>query len=373
MKQEILSTKRLCKLPPMCSEHRSAVFASQVKRILWLAQSQTGFKGHKIKIWAQWSRSDLQRPAGGTVSPSVLKLSAGRNKNKEKWGASSLLHVSTLGDKVSVLDLHRTGPVSAVNRWAGPSSSFRAWCAWSLSWPRGTVLGRGRSEETVDKSCSPSGCRLSSEQPGRCWRSARGGSARWPFWCESPGLSAGAEQRASAPNTSSLNPPGDRIVCYLFGSFAFNKLFVNAVGPGEQFLLAGVRPEILAGRPKLDVLLAEFRFEEDAEDGLSICVRQNEECVSQIAVCLLVQGGKVMCAPLQHSANAWPSRLCCVTINRMILTFITKQCVKWLGPLVDVINGWSEGGKQEVQMRGIYKMGSPAETIICCLNNNKLT
>lgn len=47
---------------------------------------------------------------------------------------------------------------------------------------------------------------------------------------------------------------------YLFGSFAFDELFVNAVGPGKQLLLGGVHPEILAGRPKLNVLLAKFGF-----------------------------------------------------------------------------------------------------------------
>lgn len=48
------------------------------------------------------------------------------------------------------------------------------------------------------------------------------------------------------------------MVRYLFGSFASDKLLVNAVGPGEQLLLGGVHPEVLAGRPKLDVLLAEL-------------------------------------------------------------------------------------------------------------------
>lgn len=87
---------------------------------------------------------------------------------------------------------------------------------------------------------------------------------------------------------------------YLFGSFVLDKLLVNAAGPGEQVLLGGVRAELLAGRPKLDVLFAELRFEEDAEGGFSVCGRGNEEVQRQAAACLSVRGG-IRRAPLQRA------------------------------------------------------------------------
>lgn len=79
---------------------------------------------------------------------------------------------------------------------------------------------------------------------------------------------------------------------YLFGSFVFNKLLVNAAGPGEQVLLGGVRPELLAGRPELDVLFAELRFEEDAEGGFPVCGRGEEEVQRQAAACPLARRDK---------------------------------------------------------------------------------
>ena len=59
--------------------------------------------------------------------------------------------------------------------------------------------------------------------------------------------------------------------CYLFWSLIFNELLVNAVGLGEQVFGRRVVPEILTGRPKLDVLFAELGFGEDAESSFPIC------------------------------------------------------------------------------------------------------
>lgn len=53
-----------------------------------------------------------------------------------------------------------------------------------------------------------------------------------------------------------------------------------------------MHPELLAGRPKLDVLFAELRFEEDAEGGFSICGRGKEEVQRQAAACLLARRDK---------------------------------------------------------------------------------
>lgn len=89
------------------------------------------------------------------------------------------------------------------------------------------------------------------------------------------------------------------LLCYLFGSLVFDELLVNAAGPGRQVLLGGVHAEILAGRPELDVLLAELRFEEDAEGGFSVCGRGDEQFERQVAVCLLAQGG-ISRAPLRR-------------------------------------------------------------------------
>lgn len=58
---------------------------------------------------------------------------------------------------------------------------------------------------------------------------------------------------------------------YLFGSFVFDELLVNAVGLGRQLLVRREHPQVLAGVPKLNVLLAELGLQEDAKGHLSIC------------------------------------------------------------------------------------------------------
>lgn len=91
--------------------------------------------------WAQWRQSDLQlcclkrqRPAGSNVSRSARcqcwNSQQDRIKKKKNRRTSSLLHVSTLGNNVSVWDLHWSqlaaggawhvnSPcrVTAVNKW----------------------------------------------------------------------------------------------------------------------------------------------------------------------------------------------------------------------------------------------------------------
>lgn len=70
---------------------------------------------------------------------------------------------------------------------------------------------------------------------------------------------------------------GVEVQVYLFGSFAFNELLVNAAGLGRQLLARRVVLEVLTGRPKLDVLLAELRLQEDAKGGFPVFI--TEECV----------------------------------------------------------------------------------------------
>lgn len=123
--------------------------------------------------------------------------------------------------------LHWSGLVSSPNgkprTWGRASRWPRAWWAGSPSWPCCTVPCRGRSEWTVGTSCSPSGCRLSSELPGTCWRWAHGGSARWRSWCGNPGLSAARrEQRVSAPNSRFPEPNRRRSVTSLGASLLTN-------------------------------------------------------------------------------------------------------------------------------------------------------
>lgn len=67
------------------------------------------------------------------------------------------------------------------------------------------------------------------------------------------------------------------VSCYLFGSFTFNELLVNAAGLGHQLFLWLVVPEILTGRPKLNVLFAELRFQEDIKGSFSIWGGEGEE------------------------------------------------------------------------------------------------
>ncbi len=57
---------------------------------------------------------------------------------------------------------------------------------------------------------------------------------------------------------------------YLFGSFIFNELLVNAAGLGHQLLVRLVVPEILTGRPKLNVLFTELRLQEDIKGSFPI-------------------------------------------------------------------------------------------------------
>lgn len=67
------------------------------------------------------------------------------------------------------------------------------------------------------------------------------------------------------------------VSCYLFGSFTFNELLVNTVGLGRQLFVRRVMPEILAGRPKLNVLFAELRLQEDTKGSFPICGEEGEE------------------------------------------------------------------------------------------------
>lgn len=60
------------------------------------------------------------------------------------------------------------------------------------------------------------------------------------------------------------------IQVYLFGSFIFNELFVNAVGLGRQLFLRREGTEVLTSCPKLNVLLAELRLQEDTKGSFSI-------------------------------------------------------------------------------------------------------
>lgn len=61
------------------------------------------------------------------------------------------------------------------------------------------------------------------------------------------------------------------VSCYLFGSFAFDELLINAVGLGHQLFVRRVVHEILTGRPKLNVLFAELRLQEEIEGSFPIC------------------------------------------------------------------------------------------------------
>lgn len=62
--------------------------------------------------------------------------------------------------------------------------------------------------------------------------------------------------------------------CYLFGSFTPDELLVDAVGSGHQLFGRLERLEVFTRRPKLDVLLAELRLQEDTEGSFSICERR---------------------------------------------------------------------------------------------------
>lgn len=64
---------------------------------------------------------------------------------------------------------------------------------------------------------------------------------------------------------------------YLFGSFIFNELFVNAVGLGRQLFLRRESTEILTCCPKLNVLFAELRLQEDTKGSFSIWGSGREE------------------------------------------------------------------------------------------------
>lgn len=85
--------------------------------------------------------------------------------------------------------------VAAVNKWL--QDECLVWLGLielsPFSWRWHTVLCRGRSGWTWGRSCSPSGCRLSSELPGSWSQWARGDSGWWHFWCGSPGLSVTGE------------------------------------------------------------------------------------------------------------------------------------------------------------------------------------
>lgn len=58
---------------------------------------------------------------------------------------------------------------------------------------------------------------------------------------------------------------------HLFGSFAPDELFVDAVGFGRHGLRGRLRLEVLAGQPELHVLLAELGLEEDAKGRFAVC------------------------------------------------------------------------------------------------------
>lgn len=61
---------------------------------------------------------------------------------------------------------------------------------------------------------------------------------------------------------------------YLLRSFTFNELLINAVGLGHQIPLRRELLELLAGRPKLNVLFAELGSQKHTEGSFPICGRE---------------------------------------------------------------------------------------------------